>query len=376
MVLGRTRELAQLRILVNGGHAVLVTGAAGIGKTTLVQAALAGRPTRWGVGLAGCRERPYAALTRALRQPVPTGPAAAVARWVERQLCDDDALVIDDVQFADAATLDLLPRLTDCGAVVVIVRDGEPGTAAALATLTDAFTHRIALGPLSPADTVELMVQAGASAQRARELADLTRGNPLWCRELAAGQPSRILEASVAAQLARLDPAARASVLALGLLGRPCDAGVLGGGIDAAVDAGLCELHGQTVRLRADLVGRVAVARTDEPTRRRVQLGLRRRITERAEAAPHPGADGDNDTSLAAARPADSADPPPDVAESARLLLSQREAQILVLVGQGLQTRLIAARLGISATTVDSHVRSAVRKLGAENRRHAAAQLR
>jgi DNA-binding CsgD family transcriptional regulator len=364
---------------------------------------------RWGVGLAGCRERPYAALTRALKQPVHTGPATAVARWVRRQR-RDDTLVIDDVQFADADTLALLPLLTGCGAVVVIVRDGEPGTAAAVETLTGAFTHRIALGPLSRADTVELMVQAGASAARARELADLTRGNPLWCRELAAGAPSRILEASVAAQLTRLDPAARASVLALGLLGRPCEAGVLGGGVAAAVDAGLCEMHGATVHLRADLVGRVAVARTDELTRRRVQLGLRRRITEQAEVVQHSAARADptstgptstgptstgpastgpastevrdpastagGDTALTAFRPADKVGLAPDVAESTRLPLSEREAQILRLVGQGLPSRLIAARLGISATTVDSHVRAAVRKLGAENRRHAAGQLR
>jgi DNA-binding CsgD family transcriptional regulator len=56
-------------------------------------------------------------------------------------------------------------------------------------------------------------------------------------------------------------------------------------------------------------------------------------------------------------------------------VLSRREREVLRLVGQGLSTRLIAARLGISATTVDTHVRSAVVKLGAGNRRQAAAQL-
>ena len=34
-----------------------------------------------------------------------------------------------------------------------------------------------------------------------------------------------------------------------------------------------------------------------------------------------------------------------------------------------------ASALGVSPTTVDSHVRSAVRKLGARNRRHAAALI-
>ena len=45
------------------------------------------------------------------------------------------------------------------------------------------------------------------------------------------------------------------------------------------------------------------------------------------------------------------------------------------LVGEGLSTRMAARRLGISATTVDTHIRSAVLKLGAPNRRAAASRL-
>ena len=56
--------------------------------------------------------------------------------------------------------------------------------------------------------------------------------------------------------------------------------------------------------------------------------------------------------------------------------LTRREHEILTLVGEGLTSAEIAARLFISAKTVDHHVASAVGKLGAPSRAAAAARLR
>lgn len=56
--------------------------------------------------------------------------------------------------------------------------------------------------------------------------------------------------------------------------------------------------------------------------------------------------------------------------------LTAREVAVLERVGDGLTSVAIAAELHVSASTVDSLVRSAVRRLGAANRRSAAAQLR
>lgn len=56
--------------------------------------------------------------------------------------------------------------------------------------------------------------------------------------------------------------------------------------------------------------------------------------------------------------------------------LTRREHEILTLVGAGLTSSEIAARLFISAKTVDHHVASAVGKLGAPGRAAAAARLR
>lgn len=61
--------------------------------------------------------------------------------------------------------------------------------------------------------------------------------------------------------------------------------------------------------------------------------------------------------------------PPPAPAR----VLTAREGEVLGLVAQGFTTRQIAERLVVSPTTVDSHIRSAMDRLGARNRVHAVA---
>ena len=59
-------------------------------------------------------------------------------------------------------------------------------------------------------------------------------------------------------------------------------------------------------------------------------------------------------------------------AEPARVLTA-RESEVIALVAQGFTTRQIAERLVVSPTTVDSHIRSVMERLGARNRVHAVA---
>jgi DNA-binding CsgD family transcriptional regulator len=54
-------------------------------------------------------------------------------------------------------------------------------------------------------------------------------------------------------------------------------------------------------------------------------------------------------------------------------LLTEREREILGMVAMGRGTSWIAAELGVSASTVETHVRNFLEKLGARNRAHAIA---
>ncbi len=53
--------------------------------------------------------------------------------------------------------------------------------------------------------------------------------------------------------------------------------------------------------------------------------------------------------------------------------LSPRERDVVSLAAQGLTSREIAEMLSLSRATVESHFRSAVRRLSARNRAHAIA---
>jgi LuxR family maltose regulon positive regulatory protein len=56
--------------------------------------------------------------------------------------------------------------------------------------------------------------------------------------------------------------------------------------------------------------------------------------------------------------------------------LTNRETEVLRLMAQGMPSRHIAARLGISYATVRSHIRSVGGKLGAHSKDEAIAKAR
>jgi DNA-binding CsgD family transcriptional regulator len=60
----------------------------------------------------------------------------------------------------------------------------------------------------------------------------------------------------------------------------------------------------------------------------------------------------------------------------ARRTVTEREREVVDLVGEGLTSQQIADRLAISASTVNSHIDAAMRRLGARTRVHAASLIR
>jgi DNA-binding CsgD family transcriptional regulator len=61
----------------------------------------------------------------------------------------------------------------------------------------------------------------------------------------------------------------------------------------------------------------------------------------------------------------------PEPRSTTRALLTPRERQVLAMVAMGLGSSSIASTLGVSSSTVESHVRNCLDKLGARNRAHA-----
>jgi DNA-binding CsgD family transcriptional regulator/tetratricopeptide (TPR) repeat protein len=224
-LLERDRPLAELssaveRALADDGSVIAVIGEAGIGKTALLDELAQQVAGRVRILRAGCE---------ALFTPRPLGPLHDLAAELD---VDPDAprerlfpavlaaarrvatlLVVEDVHWADHATLDLLKYLSRRIAHAPLVlalsyRDDETGPDHPLIMLlgeAGAALRRIALAPLSR-EAVERLASGRAG------VFELTGGNPFYVTELLnsdlAGVPPMVRD-SVLARAAKLTPAAR-----------------------------------------------------------------------------------------------------------------------------------------------------------------------
>ncbi len=258
-LVGRDAELTQLvtalaeAAAAGGVRCVVVEGAAGIGKTTLLRRLRAQTP---GLLLATAEAEEalvdYALADQLLRaagverpQVIATaGPGADLAA-VGLRLLDAlagegvVALAIDDAQWADAASLRALlfalRRLAETPLLLVLaLREGMGERIPEGFRKLDDARRRIALGGLSSADAGALAAAAGTplSPLAARRLRDHAGGNPLYLRALLDELPAAAWEVAGGLQpapelfargvLRRLDaaaPPARALVEAAAVLG-------------------------------------------------------------------------------------------------------------------------------------------------------------
>ena len=249
-LIGRDADLQALARGLDGGHVVLLVGEAGMGKSRLLQALAAQQPgLLHSSGRPGDALVPYATIARTLRQLLDRDPAAAdptlrrqlapllpelaadaaltpaalqplqplqplhlpLARPVLALLQQASravhALALDDLHFADDATLELLqslltaPRDSQATATPLLrwclgLRPPAPGSRlqALLDALATAGPHtRLALQPLSVAqvgeliDSLALPALAGVPTITGENTAALlhqrTGGNPLFALE-------------------------------------------------------------------------------------------------------------------------------------------------------------------------------------------------
>jgi DNA-binding CsgD family transcriptional regulator len=215
---GRSAELERLRVLLPRAQGedlrvALLSGEAGVGKSRLVrefsaEAAASGALVLYGACDAVVRT-PYGAFTEALGELrlLQPGTSAvdpdterhrlhtAVVGLLARATAERPALlVLEDLHWADAATLLLLRHLARVGGARVLLlatfRDTEAEVPEALAeTLADLRRHdvmRLRLAGLSDAEVAEFVRRAGGSAPSAlpRTIRVLTDGNAFLVCEM------------------------------------------------------------------------------------------------------------------------------------------------------------------------------------------------
>jgi DNA-binding CsgD family transcriptional regulator len=355
-LLERDAPIATLDQLLAGvrasaeGHLVLVGGEAGVGKTALLRRFCEAQPESVRVLRGACEplrtprplgpfldiaEATSTELTQLVESARPYEVAAAVLRELRTRRLT--VLVIEDVHWADEATLDVLTllagRLASVPALVLAsYRDDELGRADQLRVLLGELVRRpgrLKLEPLSPTAVAEL-----ADGVEADELYRRTGGNPFFVTEvLAAGgeQMPETVRDAVLARAGRLSAPARTLLEAVAIVPGQVElwllesvAGELMSRLDECVRSGVLDAGRAHVGFRHELA-RLAVEAAVSPDRR---VALHRAALTALEArgddaahlarlADHAEAAGDREAVLRWA---------PAAAERAARLGSHREA--------------------------------------------------
>ena len=378
---GRRREMSELHAALAGGsRLLLVAGDAGIGKTRFVTEGLRGTRSAWGACLPLAEKLPFLPVTEALDAlsrvedgallagalaAIPAYAQAEAVRLLPRLQPPDAgprggqrermfsgitellaaaarpgrlAIVIEDVHWADGATLDFLTFLARTGradaiTVVATVRSdetpAEPAVSRWLAYARGSgHAREIRLGPLTRDEMAEQVsgLTGGQLPPAAwAELYARGEGNPFFTEQLVAeavagggfgGLPARLAEL-LTARVSDCGPAAWPLLAAVSVAGRPLTEDQLAGvtGLDAgALRAGLRELASRSLaetapggrhRARHALLAEAAAGRLLPGERR----GLHERLAEAlqaggealaAEAADHWAAAGRDAEELAA----------------------------------------------------------------------------
>lgn len=243
MFIGRAAQLSSLAAAITARRSAVITGEAGVGKTTLVREATArsGARVLTGGALSTLSWRQYLAFERALGRAVRGRDAAAVADDIAAAT-RGSVLVLEDLQWAADATIDVVGALVGQrpsaepdpergpACLLATVRTGDESAARLIERLRQAGLAEIDVGPLPDPSAAELVRSLHPALAPDGVVAVLRRagGNPLLLSELAPdGSASGGLRRAVGARLRSLDPAARRAFLLLALAGRPLDEDVL-----------------------------------------------------------------------------------------------------------------------------------------------------
>jgi DNA-binding CsgD family transcriptional regulator/tetratricopeptide (TPR) repeat protein len=294
------------------GRLVLVSGEAGIGKTSLVeQFARIHRDTLrvlWGNCDSHFTPRPFGPLydmSSQIQGDLPAllasaAPHSAIFPAVLAVLQKSRAVIIfEDVHLADEATLDLLRylgrRLTQTSVLFILTyRDDELGPRHPLRIVLGdiappSVTRRLLLPPLTE-KAVRTMV--GERGLDPHELHHQTGGNPFFVTEVlaspASGIPHSIRDA-VLARAGALSPSGYAVLEAAAVIGLRVEAALLakvmgeeGQAADECIAAGILLAQEDALVFRHEL-GRQSILNEISPLRSRA---LNRRVLEALKSSP------------------------------------------------------------------------------------------
>jgi DNA-binding CsgD family transcriptional regulator len=283
---------------------VVLTGAPGAGRSTLLRqvAAAAPGPVHAGGGLAMLAGVPALALSRALKARLPAHDVPLLAEAV-RSRVRGGLLVLDDLQYADPATCAVLPLLAAHVRVVVTLRTPHRLPEETVTALREAATAWLPVAPLTPEAALELARRTGGQLSEAalQAVVDRAGGNPLAITALARqagagrGTPETDIDQvayAIATALADLPRTARTALAALGLLGRPAPAALLGPGADDLRAAGLVTEAPDGLAPVSAYFAETAAGLLDAAARVDLHRALAE-LTPDAEAARHLAAAGD-----------------------------------------------------------------------------------
>ncbi|TWE27693.1 LuxR C-terminal-related transcriptional regulator [Prauserella muralis] len=200
---GRDEELryvaAAMRWPATGGSGVVLSGAAGVGKTRLAREALElarerGATVRWAYGTASARTMPLGAFAGLLGELA--AEPALLLRHAADALTGGQARVVlgvDDAHLLDEVSAMLVHHLVvrRVATVVATLRSGEPVPGAVRALWKDGHVPRLEIRPLSEPETAALLeaaLEGPVESAAVHCLWSLTGGNPMLLRHLADGE--------------------------------------------------------------------------------------------------------------------------------------------------------------------------------------------
>jgi DNA-binding CsgD family transcriptional regulator/type II secretory pathway predicted ATPase ExeA len=210
-LVGRSKEIAELKEAVRARRSAVITGPAGVGKTSLAMVGVdfaedQGMAVALVTGTEAARPYPFGAFASLLpfdRAPHTWGPESHVEllRHYTRELTQDAGgrpllVFVDDAHLLDDGSAMLVHQLSQTGAATVLAcvlasgRTGQPTVDPMVVLWKDHLAERMELGPLDEQAMEDLLVTVlggPVDAASMHHVAERSLGVPLFLRELVAG---------------------------------------------------------------------------------------------------------------------------------------------------------------------------------------------